>query len=249
MSSDTIVINSRDIDYTGLVGRKVSIVTEQFPGKMLSAKVLAITNNALVIDRSGSSGLVNQLVARQNLEVRFDYKGEPVVFTSTVSSPQEGRLQLPIAPDVRPLVRRRFVRFDLEKDIRLTYFDDKHIKTARLNKLKWLETFTANIGGGGLLAVMPTILDNDNYLIINLGFDDLDIPHLMLGRVCHCQKDESKKFLVGVEFVTREYHKEVLPSSLTRNLPPGVFMFDNKARIKLAQYLAKKYGNKISERE
>jgi len=249
MSSNSVIISSNDVDYNALVGRKVDIVTEQFPGKVLNAKVVGINNKSLVLDRSGSSGLINQLVGRQNLEVRFDYKGEPVVFVSTISPSTEGRIQVPIASDVKPLVRRQFVRFDLEKDIRLTYFDIRYIKTARLNKMKWMEISTANIGGGGLLAVMPAALEDDNYLIMNLGFEDLNIPHLLMGRVCHCRRDDNKKYLVGVEFIVKEYHKDNLPSSLLRNLPGSIFVFDDEARKKLACYLAEKYGNNIIDRE
>ncbi|MCX6827515.1 MAG: hypothetical protein NTV06_09690 [candidate division Zixibacteria bacterium] len=80
MQNGEIIVDSKNIDYGNLVGREIRIRTEQFPYKLLSTKVLAVTDNNLVIDRSGDSGRINQLIGHQCIEVLVDYRGEPIQF-------------------------------------------------------------------------------------------------------------------------------------------------------------------------
>jgi hypothetical protein len=245
MIGSDAIIRSQDIDDAQLIGKEIKLITEQFPGKPLSSKVMSIRDGNLIIDKSGSGGLVNQLIHRQNIKVRFEYKGEPVEFTSLILPRTSGRIQIPLAPDITPLVRRQFVRFNLEKNIRLTYFDTGNIKSARLNKLKWIETAIANIGGGGVMSEMPNALSHDYYVILNLDFENIQVPDLLIGRVCHSHLGRDKKNLVGIEFIVKETVKEQLPHSLIRNLPPGIFAFDQDTRRELARRLEKTYGKNI----
>jgi len=241
MPAANVTINSGEVDYSKLVGKKINIVTEQYPGQPLATRVTAISEDSLVIDRSGSSGLVNELINRQHVEVRFEYKGEIVKFTSRIATFREGKVAIPIAPEISPMMRRRFIRFETSQDVRLTFFDNSNILTSRLNKLKWLETSTLNVSGGGMLVEMPMYLNDDIYVVTNLTFNDLTMPELLVGRVRHCRQKEPKCNLVGVEFVIREKFRELMPRSLTRTLPSGLFVFDDGTRAELARYLAEKH--------
>jgi c-di-GMP-binding flagellar brake protein YcgR len=247
MLPPNIYIKSAGIDYSRLVGREVKIRTEQFPGKLLSARVVAFTEKNLVIDRSGSSGLINDLINHQPVEVSFEYKGEPVVFSSKICIPRQGRLQIPIASDVRPQVRRQFLRLEVPSNIRLTFFDDTNISSVRLSKLKWLETNAINISGGGILIGLPLFFPKDNYMILHIDLSEIIIPQLMVGRIRHKQKGDNNLTNVGVELVIREDCSEKLPNSLLRNLPLKLFDFDEKTRSGLASFLVDKYGNNIDK--
>jgi hypothetical protein len=246
MNSETVVISSAQIDYSRLVGREIHLRTEQFPSNLLTTRVTALTDNRLIIDRSGSCGRIDQLVAGQRIEVIFDYKGEPVKFRSVLAIPRIGRLQIPIAGEVCPELQRQFLRLDLEHQVRLTFFDETNIGFIRLNKLKWLETSTINIGGGGMLVKIPTFIGPEGFVVLHLGLSEIDLPGLLVGRIRHRQRHEDNLNRVGVEFVIRENCAEKLPKNLIRNLPLKMFDFDETGRSVLTEYLIEKYNKIVS---
>jgi len=243
MSSDTAIINSANIDYSILVGKRITIITEQFPGKKLSSRILSTSNHSLVLDKSGSEGKINQLIQKQNVDILFNYKGQEIAFTSSIAASEGGRVLVPIADSISPIVRRKFVRFDTTKAVRLTYFDERNIKSSRLNKLKWFETEICNISGGGALTFMPSLLADDNFILMNLSLDELIFPPLILGRVCHSHRNRENKIVTGVEFITKENAAGMISSSLFRNLPEVIFQFDNQMVKELVNYLEKNYRN------
>jgi len=240
-----VILSSQTIDYSKLVGREIQIRTEQFAGRILSTKVTAITEGNLILDRSGSSGRIDQLIANQSVEVMFDYKGEPVGFTSKVIIPRPGRVQIPIAGEVTPRVRRRYLRVPLSCAVKLTFFDDTNMGYFRLSKLKWLETATMNISGGGALVKVPVFSSKDDFMVMNIEMEDIAIPSLLVGRVRHKRRNDDNGTLVGVEFMVREDSRDKLPRNLIKNLPLKLFDFDEQMRTELATTLTEKYKNNI----
>ena len=69
MSSKTALINSANIDYSILIGKRIKIITEQFPGQLLTTRIMSTGDNNLVLDNSGSDGKINQLIQKQNVNV------------------------------------------------------------------------------------------------------------------------------------------------------------------------------------
>jgi hypothetical protein len=246
MEADSIIIDSRTIDYSRLVGREIKIRTEQFPGQLLSTRILAISENNMVLDRSGSCGRIDQLIGNQKIEVIFDYKGEPVAFTSRVLIPRPGRLCIPITGQVSPQVRRQFVRFEVAKDVRLTFFNESTIGSASLSRLKWLATSTANISGGGTLIKLSQSPLVDDFTVLHLALDEFALPRLLVGRIRHRQHGNDNQLHIGIEFIIRENCFEKLPRNLLKSLPLKLFSFDEKTRMELADYLANNYRS-ISE--
>jgi c-di-GMP-binding flagellar brake protein YcgR len=241
MSTKNAVINGKDIDHSALIGQEVHLKTEQFPGRVLNSRIVSVSGGNLVLDRSGSAGLINQLIGNQNITVTLKYKSEPVVFTSTLSKPNEGRIQIPIAGDIFQETRRRFDRIQLGVDVRLTFFDDSGISSTRLSKLRWFKTRTVNIGGGGVLVEIPVNLTEEYFIILHLEIEGFDIPVLMLGDVRHCRAKDNN-YYSGLEFIVKENYRERLPKVLVRNLPPKIFAFDIAQREKLAAFLTGKFG-------
>ncbi len=241
MPTKKAVINGKDIDQSALIGQDVRIKTEQFPGRLLDSRIVSVSGGNLVLDRSGSSGMINQLIGNQNIEVTLRYKGEQVVFSSLLSKPNEGRIQIPIATTIFPEVRRKFVRVQFGLDVRLAFFDNSGISSTRLSKLRWFKTETVNICGGGMLVEIPINLTNEFFMILHMELDGFDIPVLMLGDIRHCQA-ENKNYYSGVEFIIKENYKKRLPGVLIRNLPPRIFTFDSIIRKNLAAFLIEKYG-------
>jgi len=241
MKASDAVITESDFDYSEIVGRQLKIRTEQFSKRILTTRVVAVSGSNLVLDRSGSEGLINHLIGNQAVTVHFEYKGEPVAFQSTLSAPNSGRLQIPVAKHIYPEVNRKYARINVDKDVRLTYFDGTSISSARLNKLKWIETRTIDICGGGILVETPMELPDNYYMILHLGLDGIELPHLLIGRIRHSRQYTENSFCTGVEFVIKEHCRDKLPRSLMRNLPPKLFEFNDAKRDNLNLFLVGKY--------
>ncbi len=239
MSADRPIIDSRNIDFASLLGTEIRLKTEQFPNRMLQSKIISISSGNLVIDRSGSNGLVDQLIGKQEIEVQLVYRGQLVMFQSNISKPREERVQIPIAEIVTPIFSRQFERINMSQDVRLAYFDNASISSARLNKLKWLETRTVNISGGGMLVEIPANLSAEFYMIFQLALEDFDLPSLLLGRICHCNLGKDNRYQTGVEFITREIYSQKLPQILVRNLPPKLFTFNGDNQKDLDRFLTR----------
>ena len=248
MATDHAVISGDEIDCTELVGRQVKMKTNQFPGKVLTTRVVGVSGSKLLMDRSGSSGLVAELIHNQDVEVHLSYKGEPVVFCSKIAVPHKGKLQIPLAESIFPVINREFTRVEVEKEVKLACFDSANITVVRLNRLRWIETRTINISAGGILVEMPINISEDYYMIVHLGFSEASIPELIVGRVRHCRPGRNNHFNAGVEFVVKENYQRILPKSMIRNLPVGLFDFDESSRLNLNEFLLENYKqNKIQE--
>ncbi|MFH2036172.1 MAG: PilZ domain-containing protein [Candidatus Zixiibacteriota bacterium] len=230
--SNQPIIEKEAINRADFMGRELTIKSEQFPGRILTTKVVGIYGDCLLIDRSGSGGLVNELINNQKISVQVTYRGEPVIFESKIVSPMKGRMYIPISQQLIPKIFRAFERYSLMLDVRLAYFNNTGISTTRLNRLKWLETKTKNISGGGIMVNLPVDLTKDFFMILHLGWDHPDVPKLLLGQVRHSHQ-AGNKFDVGIEFVIKETYRNNLPVSLIRNLPEKLFEFSDAGRKKM----------------
>ena len=231
-------INVNKVDVADFVGRELKLRTEQFPGKLLDSKVVGVSGQSLLIDRSGGAGLVNELINNQKVVVYIEYKDEPVKLESRIIIPHRGRMQIPIDDNLVPEINREFRRVPLQIDTRLACFTSNYMSSTRLNKLKWISTTTNNISGGGILVQVPSELSEDFYMVINIEMDGIDLPRLILGRVRHCtHSSENNKFMAGVQFITRENYGKLVPRELIRNLPGALFDLKNDDRHKLAVHI------------
>jgi c-di-GMP-binding flagellar brake protein YcgR len=237
MTSEEAKINIEEVDAGNLIGQELKIQNEQFPGKILKSKVVGVSNDAVIIDRSGSSGLVNELINNQPVIVYLEYKDEPVSFNSRIIIPHRGRMQIPLPAQLIPTIAREFPRFPMVLNVKLACFSGNFIASTRLNKLKWIETTTINISGGGVLVQVPSALEEGFFMILHLGLEELELPRLVLARVCHCRLSGKFRYMAGVQFITRENYKDLISRELIRNLPPALFKLDNVARQELAAYL------------
>lgn len=244
MVEDQIKIDKNGITFSDLVGREIRLKTEQFQNQVLVTRVLAVSDNCLVVDRSGSSGLVDRLIPNQKIEVEFIYKGQVAGFGSRIMTPHEGRMVIPIAQEVLPRNARRFERYCFENEVQLALFYEHNISAARLNKLKWLKTSTTNISGGGMLVIIPGIITGDCYMILHLPLGGIDLPKLMVGRTRYFLPGQAGKNQVGVEFIIREDRQTKLPRTIIRNLPEKLFEYDEGHRQKLSRHLATLQDNK-----
>jgi len=165
--------------------------------------------------------------------IQFVNRGETISVKALFKRSGSGRCYLVLDPQATPLSQRRFVRLGVSIPVRLAAVSPRGFGQLNLNKLRWMGTDGVNLSGGGMLITLPSMLEKNIYLLLNLQPEQLDFPPLILGRVCHCYPDNGKQHRVGIEFVIGEAARRLFPESVQRQLPAGLFEYTAEKRKKL----------------
>ncbi len=235
--NDKMFLSGIDLDkfdFTTLVGGKIMIYSDQFPGKALSGRITVFRSDNITIDRSGAEGLIDSLVNNQKVIIQVEYKKERIAI-SGIFNRVGGVCKINFQNKVVPLFRRKYNRIDVRKLVRLSALPVMSFTRARLGKLKWMETSTINLSGGGSLLDMSSYLETPTYLFINLDFNEVEFPKLILGQVRHCHLDNPGHYYVGVEFITKEQRRKHFSPSIVKQLPGQVALYDDIQRSLLTK--------------
>ena len=222
-------------DFTTLVGGKIRLYSSQFPGRALNSRITVAGVDAITIDRSGSDGLIDNLVNNQKVIVQVEYKGERIAISGILNRVGGGVCKVQIKNKVVPLLRRKYPRIEIKKPVRLSALPVQSFTKARLAKLRWMETSSINLSGGGALLDMSSFLEDPTYLFIHLEFEDVNFPRLIMGQVKHCHLDSPGHYHVGVEFIPQEQRRNHFSQSIEKQLPEQVFQYDNIQRSLLTK--------------
>ncbi|MBU2532122.1 MAG: PilZ domain-containing protein [Alphaproteobacteria bacterium] len=224
-------------DFSTLVGHKVTLFADQFPGKPLASRVVVANGNTIAVDRSGSSGLIDNLVNNQQIVLQVKYKGEPVSVQATVRRTDGGGCKIHLGETVVPLLRRRFRRLPLVRTVRLATLPMATFSTKTLAMLRWVETDTVDVSGGGALIKYTSALEYPTYLFMNVACSEADFPSLLLGQVRYSISVETGRWNVGVEFIPRESRRKHFAFATIRQMPAAVFAYDEAMRADMNQKL------------
>lgn len=220
-------------DFSTLVGYKVTIYAEQFPGKPLPSRVIVANGHSLSIDRSGAAGLIDTLVNNQQVTVQVSYKGEPVSVHAAVKRSEGGTCRLDLGDTVVPLYRRRYRRLPLNRKVRMAIIPKAAFSNRGLANLRWIETDTINISGGGMLLSYSTALSHPTCLLANIADPDVEFPSLMVGQVRYSLAVDTGRWHVGIEFIPREAHDNHFSLTTVDQLPKAILAYDETMRDNL----------------
>ena len=232
---ESIHIDAGQLNLSGLVGREISVYSNQFPGRKLKTKVLAYAGDEIQITAGGSEGELNSLVGSQAVTVRFGYKGEEVSVKAHVKRSQGGRCFLRLDRKVFPLSRRRFHRVRYEGNVSLAAYPAASFKAVDIKKLRWVQTRTINFSSGGAMMPLGSYLQPDVLLLMHIDLPDPLLPEFVLARVRHCFQTELNKYVIGVEFIVRETWERRPDKKKLSGLPGSVFRYTAVDRARLNQ--------------
>ena len=241
-------IESFRLDLSSLVGREITLYSEQFPGKPLKTKILAASTGSITIGRSGSAGQVDDLVTSQGLFVQFDYRGQRVSVRGALKRTGSGNCLLELDDKVVPLARRRFSRLDIDTRVNLAVLPITTFNPSKLDRLRWVATDTRNISGGGTALEYTGFLENGTNLFINLDVEEIPFPSLLLGQVRHCHRRERGHLHIGVEFLVKEMREKFFSVSTIQRLPSVVFQYTARTRADLNEKVTALIQSKDSSR-
>ena len=226
-------VDASRFDFSLLVGHEMTLFSQQFPGKPLKSKVILARDGEVSIDRSGGSGLIDNLVNNQKVTMRVTYKGQQISVPATLKRSGGGRCRIIVGEKVVPLSRRRFTRVFLSRPVKLAVIPVSTFNRNKLARLRWLETVTINISGGGALIDFSSCLENPTYLFLNIDLAEFSFPPLMLGQVLYSLPRDNGHFHIGLEFIVREERERRFSLTTLKQLPHVVFEYGRQERIKL----------------
>ena len=226
-------VEASRFDFSLLVGHELTLFSEQFPGKPLKSKVILASDGELSIDRSGGSGLIDNLVSNQKITMRVTYKGQQINVPATLKRSDGGKCRVIIGNKVVPLSRRRFTRVCLSRPVKLAVIPVSTFNRNKLERLRWLETVTVNISGGGVLIDFSSGLEKPSYLFLNIDLAEFPFPPLVLGQVVYSLPRDNDHFHIGLEFIVREARENHFAFTILKEFPQVVFQYGKQERVEL----------------
>jgi hypothetical protein len=227
------IVDASRFDFSLLVGKELTLFSEQFPGKPLKSKVILASEGELSIDRSGGSGLIDNLVSNQKVTMRVNYKGQQINVPATMKRSDGGKCRIIIGNKVVPLSRRRFTRVCLSRPVKLAIIPVSTFNRNKLERLRWLETVTISISGGGVLIDFSSSLEKPSYLFLNIDLAEFSFPALVLGQLVYSLPRDDDHFNIGLEFIIREAGKKHFSLTTLNEFPQVVFQYGKQERIEL----------------
>jgi len=226
------------LDVSCLVGCQIKLFSQQFPGRELRTKILAASDNHLEAESGTRFDAIDNLVNQQMLVLQFPYRGEEISVKAQYRRSSGGRCYLVLDERVTPLSQRRFHRVAIVSTVRMATYPLLARGNRDIGKLRWIETTSINISSGGLAIEVPSILEEDVHLLMNVDMPELPLPKIMLGRVRHCWPLDTLHHQAGVEFVTRETATRLFPPSTMRQLPASLFAYRGSDRERLNRVIS-----------
>jgi len=227
---EKIAIDSIELDMSSLVGREIMLLAEQFPGKRLTCKILSANQEMITVDRSGSGGLINDLISNQSLFVQFCYKGQRVSVKGMIKRSSGGRCILLLDKKVVPLLRRRFMRIHVVSNVKLALHPEKITGPSQLKRLRWMETELRNISCGGALIEHSGCFNVGVFMLVNIDIHELPFPSLLVAQIRYCNHLGDGHFHAGVEFIVRDTYDKYFSTDVIKKFPAKVFEYSEKKR-------------------
>ncbi|MEW5993427.1 MAG: PilZ domain-containing protein [Candidatus Zixiibacteriota bacterium] len=223
-------IDTACIDLTLLAGQEVTLFSEQFPGKPLTSRVALANERELTIDRGVGAGQIDNLVANQRIILRVNYKGEHLNIPAILKRIDGGRLCVVLGKKLVPLTRRNFTRIAYASPVTLAVMSATTFRRNCLNRLRWMETETVNLSGGGVLISFSGCLMHPTYLFVHLDMAEFSFPALLVTQVVYSLPKEDGSFSVGLEFIVREDQLQHFPPATISEFPATVHEYGEQRR-------------------
>jgi c-di-GMP-binding flagellar brake protein YcgR len=99
-----------------------------------------------------------------------------------------------------------------------------------------------NISAGGVLLLTETVLDEGTILVMKMTLQEMETIDKVIGVVKRADRDEDE-WLVGIEFISREYLVDHFSAAELELLTEGLDSFDERLKNTLNKYV---YYRKVS---
>lgn len=222
-----------NLELSQLVGTRVTVFSDQFPGMELKIRIVSCMGRRLAAESGQQGDIVENLVNNQTVVVRLPYQGQDISVKAKLRRTGGGQCHFELEEHATPLSHRRFYRADLQSSVNLAPFPSTGTLSRELRRLRWMSTTATNISAGGTLLTVPTMLPESVRLLVNIEQDIFRFPTLILARVRHAYQYDDIRCRAGVEFVTREQASRMFSPFQMSELPSASISYNNARRESL----------------
>lgn len=232
------VYESLKNDLSSLVGREITIISEQITSTPIKTKVVHASDTVLSIDRSGYEGQLDLLNNGDRVIVQFTYRKQRIATYATISRSLTGRCNLTLSDHVEPLSRRQFKRYKTPRNVVCAILPQTNLSREKIARLRWIKTDSVNFSSGGMMIKLPSQLTEETYLLMHVTTDDKDFPDLIIGQARYSIPAENYMHHVGVKFLVKEQKEKHFPPLILKKIPPKAFEYTTEKRNKLEKKLS-----------
>jgi len=219
-----------NLELSQLVGIRITVFSDQFPGKELLIRIVSCSGRRLTAENGHQNEIVENLVNNQEVVLQFPYRGQEISVKARLRRSGGGRCSFELDEHATPLSHRRFYRAQVESSVNLAPFPSIGTLSRKLNRLRWMATTASSLSAGGTLLTVPTLLPESVRLLINLQQDLFKFPTLILAQVRHAYQYDDIQCRAGVEFITREQAGRMFSPYQMLELPPVSVSYSNARR-------------------
>jgi hypothetical protein len=222
-----------NLDLSRLVGFRLKLFSQQFPGREIRARIVAAAGRSLTAESGPDHRTLDNLVNQQTVVLQFPYQRQEISIRARLRRSDGGRCFFDLEDTATPLFQRRFHRVDMRAKVTLAPFPAGGVLSRKLGKLRWMETDSVNFSAGGVLINVSAPLDPAARLIVSVDQEQFDFPKLILVKVRHSYMADDIHCRAGVEFVTRELSQRIFSPFQMKELPSALFSYSSSRREQL----------------
>ncbi len=186
-----------------------------------------ITGGTLMRDGSDCTVLLTRRDAVYEFHSRITTSGQG----------EDRRYFLTPPGNIRRVQRRQFVRIELVKPFAFALLPERVSDDMAFSSLKWNQTKSINVSGGGMLIAAPVPISTGDLLLLKMKFfAEVGLP-LALGAICRRTETVKGDLRAGIEFVRAEHINKFFNEGQRRLLPESAAYFDQTMQNKLVNYV------------
>jgi len=140
--------------------------------------------------------------------------------------------------------KRRYIRLEIAEPIDLSILKDDVEGYWPEGDGPNYKGSILNLSAGGVLVISDSPVKEGMLVLLKIYLQDIEVLDNIIGLVKRVDDDDTER-LIGIEFISREYLKDVFSSSEIEFLPDNVASFNEQLKKALNKYV---YYKRVSEK-
>ncbi len=131
---------------------------------------------------------------------------------------------------------RRYIRLEISEPITFMILRDRENGFRTRSDGQTYNGSILNISAGGILISSEAPLEEGTLLIMKMSLQEVEVIDKVIGLVKRADAD-SGEWLIGIEFISREYLVDHFSSAELEMIPPKIASFDEQLKKILNKYV------------
>jgi hypothetical protein len=140
---------------------------------------------------------------------------------------------------------RRYIRLEISSPVNCTVLKNRAGRFWPACDGPAIEGSILNLSAGGMLIVSDMALEEGTIVLLKMSLQDIEVLDNIVGLVKRADLDDNE-WLMGIEFVSREYLGDIFSDAELNVLPQKVVSFDEQIKTTLNKYI---YRARVGKRE